>query len=65
MEKRLEGESEESIQEKLQKIALLPITPILCVGTLPDRALEDTIAVQLETLCGYPSDKPLIIAYEP
>lgn len=65
MEKRLQGESEESIQEKLQKIALLPITPILCVGSLPERAHEDFIAVQLNSLRDYPSDKPLIIAYEP
>ena len=65
MERRLQGESEDSIREKLQKIALLSITPILCVGALLDTAHEDIISIQLEALRDYPTNKPIIIAYEP
>ncbi len=66
MEQRENGETEKDIVEKINKIALTLVTPILCVWPLhPEDEISTILEVQLQVIRDFPSEKKIVIAYEP
>lgn len=67
--RRLFGEEAPILAAKMARVREAGLLPIYCLGeTEEERALdltENVLAAQVETLADYPSDAPLVVAYEP
>ena len=66
MSQRLNGKTDDSIRHELESILEKSIVPIFCVGPLKeDDTLDLVLREQLVVLENWPTEKPIIIAYEP
>lgn len=66
MSQRLVGKTNEEIKDEIELLKNTPQVPFLCVGPLREEdTLEWVITEQLTVLENWPTEKPIIIAYEP